>query len=120
MSKNFFKSATKYTENLTVSDLSGNNLTATISSPAGGEPLYIGEVDGSCDVACVFTIEDGNATAKVIRKFAFENGGIVLLNEKDFDQENDFARAGEDLIVKFEGDTTPTRIFLNVVAYAFE
>lgn len=118
--KNYFVGATKFTDNLTAADLSGNNLTCTISAPASGAPLMLGEINGSCDVSCTFTIEDGNATAKVIRKFRFENGGIVLLNSKDFDPTNDFARAGEDLVVKFEGDSTPTNIFLNVTAYAFE
>lgn len=128
MSMNFYKSATSFRVSLDATDLVGDDLTATVtaatvtaaSASGASLPIYIGKVSFSTDVAGLFSIVDNDSPPKVIEKYRIEGtGGIIRLNESSFNPESDYAPGGQNLIVKFEGDSTPTNTYLDIVAYAF-
>jgi len=115
-----FKGAEQFRKSGAVADLAGDDLILTVTAAeADNKQIFIGKVTGSCDVAGLLSIVDTSATPKIIAKFHYAAGGIVALNLKDFDTESDFATPTKDLVVKWEGDATPTVIYIDIVAYAF-
>lgn len=111
------KAAEQFHKEGTVADLSGDDLTLTVTAvEAVDRPIYIDSVRGSVDGDADFSIVDSGG--KVIVKLNLPSGGVVNLNPNDFSSA-DYADAGEDLEIKFEAAATPTKVFLQVNAFAF-